>query len=50
MKPLSMEGIVAWWDKTHTKWVIGGIGNELSKFHVKSPWDAVEKVDLKNGR
>jgi hypothetical protein len=38
MEPLSMEGI-AWWDETHTKCVIGGIGNGLSHFHVIFPRD-----------
>jgi hypothetical protein len=47
MEPQSMEGI-AWWDETHTKCVIGGIGNGLSHFHVKFPRDEDGKVDLKN--
>jgi hypothetical protein len=49
MEPLSMEGI-AWWDETHTKCAIEGIGNGLSHFHVKFPRDDDGKVDLKDGR
>jgi hypothetical protein len=47
MEALSMEGI-AWWDETHTKCVIGGIGNGLSHFHVKFPRVEDGKGDLKN--